>query len=490
MIMKKYIILTTAIITSLFLKLSAQEIRKDSVFNDALKTQITYSVYLPKNWSPDKKYPQLYLTGYGPLQGNGLLIAAHINNFINNFPASIVVEIDLKMSNLLGYDYEKGNVNQKGIHFIQALQKQIIPQIKSKYGGSKFRAFIGQSYSATYTHYLYLNYPEIFNAYVLFNPESIGQSQMDFKLSDKNKQAKEPSLYYIGSSKNDVDRRKVYADTLFNRIRQLDTNIITIKKDNFEEADHNNIVNYAILPSLKFLFSRYQIQDSYHGGDLNLWFKNAIIKGKELYGEDFNPLTKESFYNILDFASQQNSIDFFTMIMEEGERNSVITSLNYFNAAYISNTTFKNNQLAEKYSKKSILQAKSDHEPFYQYQSSNWLAKKIYLKENRNFQLAWKTMTDLEHELKIPLVYYSLAELALEDKNKIDNGIKYIQSYFSSSLFTEFYTSLAPFEAGHVIYSKLLWKKGLKKQAKEELQKAIAINPNFTNALEWQKEMR
>lgn len=490
MIMKKITVLTIFMLATLLLKLSAQEIRKDSIFNDALNTQITYSVYLPKNWSPDKKYPQIYLVGYGPLEGNGLLIAGHINNFINHLPASIVVEIDLNMSNLMGYDYEKGSVNAKGIHFIQALQNQIIPHIKSKYAGSKFRAFIGQSYSATYTQYLYLNYPEIFNAYVLLNPESIGPSQMDFKLSVKNMQAKEPSLYYIGSSKNEVERRKVYADTLFTRIRQLDTNIMIIKKDNFEEADHNNIVNYALLPSLKFLFSRYQIQDSYHGGDLKLWFKNAIIIGKELYGEDFNPLTKESFYNMLDFAAKQKNMDFFSMIMEEGERNSIITSLNYFNAAYICNTDFKNSQLAEKYFKKSISQAKTDREPFYQYQSSKWLANEIYLKENKSFLLAWKTMIDLEKELKIPLVYYSLAELALEDKNKIDEGIKYIQTYFSSPLFNDFYKSVAPFESAHVIYSKLLWKKGLKKQANEELQKALAISPNFKGALEWQKLMK
>ncbi|MGO4875657.1 hypothetical protein ACEN2P_03580 [Pedobacter psychrotolerans] len=49
-----------------------------------VKDSIKYNVWLPRDYTPAERYPSLYINNYGALSYNGMLAAAHINNFVNS----------------------------------------------------------------------------------------------------------------------------------------------------------------------------------------------------------------------------------------------------------------------------------------------------------------------------------------------------------------------------------------------------------------------
>src|SRR5579859_3782091 len=181
--MKTIVALMTGMVFSL--SCLAQEVVHRTFFSQALKDSIRYDVWLPRDWNINGHYPSVYMNSYGALGGgNGMLVAANLNNFINQFPSSIVIDIQSGQMDKMGYSYTTGEVNTTGLRFIASLEHELIPQIEANYKATRFRAFIGHSFSSSYANYLFLHKPGLFNAYLLFTPEKIDREQPPFTIDD------------------------------------------------------------------------------------------------------------------------------------------------------------------------------------------------------------------------------------------------------------------------------------------------------------------
>lgn len=239
--------------------LSAQTLKKGSIFSSALKDSVGYHVWLPEGWNEEQQYPVILMYNYGAL--NEKLLASTVNYYANHLreiPNSIVVNLLVDM-NSIGYNYENGNLTAKGKALVNALKNEILPDISKIYHGSSFRAYVGQSYAASYANNLFLNHPGIFNAYILMAPEQIKTNEPPFELNEQAVRYynQHPVCYFLADGGKDIDRRRTYSKTIFSKISVLDSTILRRKLQHFPDADHNNIVAHALPSALEFLYGSY-----------------------------------------------------------------------------------------------------------------------------------------------------------------------------------------------------------------------------------------
>ncbi|RZJ83099.1 MAG: hypothetical protein EOO20_23420, partial [Chryseobacterium sp.] len=239
--------------------LFSQKIVEGNFVSKFTQDTVKYKVYVPRKWTSNGRYPSIYINQYGALAENGMLVAAEINNWVNRFPETVVIEIISGDMKNIDFNYESEDVGERGRNFIKSLKDELIPTIEKNFKTTRFRGLMGQSYSASYLNYLFVNEPGIFNAYVSFSPEKIEGGKSKFTVSPalQHYYNQNPTMFYIAAAGGDLDRRKNYALDMKKTVSILDSVNFRFKYELFDQADHNSIVSFATLPSLKFIFGIY-----------------------------------------------------------------------------------------------------------------------------------------------------------------------------------------------------------------------------------------
>lgn len=180
----------TLIFVTLALVSFAQKEVNEKLYSKFINDTMRFSVWLPKDWTANQKYTTIYTSNYGASDAeyiaNQISYLKKLN--ITQIPCTIVVNILANMDQI-GYNYETGLLTLRGLGLVDCIKTEIIPAIERKYKASKFRAYIGQSYAATYGNSLFLHQPDIFNAYILMAPEKLAPQQPRFELDEKTSEA-------------------------------------------------------------------------------------------------------------------------------------------------------------------------------------------------------------------------------------------------------------------------------------------------------------
>ena len=162
----------------------SQEKVNKTIYSQYLRDSINCTIWLPEGWSANGAYTAIYTFSYG--SSDAEFIAGQIHYLrglnISDLPPVIVVNIQADM-NVMGYNYETGLLTPKGAKTADCIKNEIIPLVEAKYGASRFRTYIGQSYGASYGHYLFLYEPALFSAYILMSPERIAPLQPPFEIT-------------------------------------------------------------------------------------------------------------------------------------------------------------------------------------------------------------------------------------------------------------------------------------------------------------------
>ena len=120
------------------------------------------NIYVPENYSPDKKYPVIYLT-----DGSGTNFPA-VKGYVSAFsqpnfkliPQSIVVGVVHKSRN--EELYNQGN----GKYFTEYLLNEVVSYIDSTYNTSGFNVMIGHSNGAEFNHTLLVKEDNPFRGFI------------------------------------------------------------------------------------------------------------------------------------------------------------------------------------------------------------------------------------------------------------------------------------------------------------------------------------
>jgi predicted alpha/beta superfamily hydrolase len=199
--MKRHVLISICIYLFSFLVnspyLVAQE-KNDSLYSVILKEKRFLQVYLPDNYSTDKKYDVLYLLD-GEMLSRFVAPIALFSEENELMPQVIIIGIKNNYwydTNLNSRDRDflpkkvDGSPLSGGAdNFIQFLKEELIPYIQAKYSTTENKILFGHSYGGMFTIYTFLTNPQIFNSYIASDPALWWNEGYVLKLAERNIQS-------------------------------------------------------------------------------------------------------------------------------------------------------------------------------------------------------------------------------------------------------------------------------------------------------------
>lgn len=481
------------VLTCLTIECYGQQLIKKKFFSKTISDTVKYSVWLPRDWSKNKKYLGIYMNSYGALRNNAMLVAANIFNYINNFPDCVVIEIESGNISNMDYDYVTSKVNDKGEQFISVLKTELFPIIEGEFNTSGFRTFVGHSYSSTYGNYLLFTYPKLFNSYILFAPERLEETIGSVEISNKLIEfiRKNHISYFLSVAGTDLPRRKAYGEDIRNKLATIEDPNFRFKMKVYGEADHNDIISWGLLDALKFIFEDYLIKpDSENIEDVGLWFHKKKEKILEIYGIPVQKNSNIQSTLLTLAAKQKNSVAMDSLAKYFQSDSSTQNSLMLFNTAYTYLNDFNNIKCATEYFLRSIRSANEANKPSEAFRAYYRLSKDLLWGQQGDLEGAWKLMEEAYLKTNSSIAKYQMGWLASESGQRTDQGIKALKYFLENQISTMPEKIAFSEESANLLLAKCYYKNNDLKNAKHYLSKSISKNPKFQPALKWKFEIK
>lgn len=205
----------------------------DSINSEILKEQRNLWIHLPINYSPEKKYPVVYLLDaevqfYSVV---GLINHLSYSNGNTVCPEMIVVGIpntnrtrDLTPYKPYPIDpfipVDMVEQSGGGENFISFIENEVIPYVESNYATVPYRMFIGHSFGGLTVLHTILHHSELFNSYIAIDPTSnweYGRLLKEFKDAFASDKLFDDIDMFIGIANLEIDEdiNEVLKDSSF-----------------------------------------------------------------------------------------------------------------------------------------------------------------------------------------------------------------------------------------------------------------------------------
>lgn len=375
------------------------------------------NIYVPENYSPDKKYPVIYLT-----DGSGTNFPA-VKGYVTAFsqpnfklvPPSIVVGVVHKSRNEELYD--EGN----GQYFTQYLLNEVVPYIDATYNTSGFNVMVGHSNGAEFNHTLLVREDNPFRGFISLSTSFIETEDIRDSLpSFFNNYTGKKMYYFVANGTYDAPDRLQYGLT-FDSLYQKNTNPRIDFKSQTYKANHQTIVPLGLYDGLQFIFRDYSDLDVYP--TIYDYAQNYLKNVKENYGLE-GQITRdelEGYYMQLLKTKSKKDYEFMLKFANEnrvfdgGPLDPVNTANGYFMVdAYPE---------AIKYFNQALDEIETIHPQLF-YANALYAATRAYKAEGK---VAEGIIFLEKAREKIPEYFslgftYHIAKLSLENKVEIQKG--------------------------------------------------------------------
>ena len=410
---------------------------KEAVFCKELNDTLLFNVWLPYGYEKgNQEYPVIYFHDYGSLSNYGMNVAAELNKRGQKFPKSIVIEFtgfttSKDNTEHIDFNFYQQGLSAKGENYLHALVNDIFPFVKKEFKTSDFKTYLGHSYYASYASLLFTNYPEIFDAYILFAPESISEFQENFTL-DPEKHDYTDKFFFVTTGMMDIPKRVALNKVITSKVGSLKN--IYFDSQIEELADHNAIVDYGLNKSLKFLYHQYFQISHLDSADLTRSYQKEVNRVKKIYKiKSSSPA--ERYYELYSLGAQYKDKGFIEYLLAN-ESNLSNDPLDLFNIGYIFIDTFKDRESAIKYYRQSIAVSVSKKAPKQAFNAYSWLGS-LYSDE-KNYKKSFSILQEGYQINGSYMLLYQAARLAEHDKSLKINSKQYlidiIKNYHGSDL--------------------------------------------------------
>lgn len=161
-------------------------------------------------------------------------------------------------------DFEGGDAEYKGLaaltggseKFKEFIEKELIPYIDRSYRTTKERALSGHSQGGLFTTWMMLNYPSIFEKYIILGPSLwVEKGQLIKEAHKLNASAEITAYFAVGSLEHDANRSMVEEVKLFYSGLPKNTGFKS-KLEIIDDENHVSMVPAALTKGFKFLFGK------------------------------------------------------------------------------------------------------------------------------------------------------------------------------------------------------------------------------------------
>ncbi|UGU17982.1 hypothetical protein LS482_08880 [Sinomicrobium kalidii] len=314
--------------------------------SDILQEEREIQIFLPADYTKNsKKYPVLYVIDAQRYFLNGIVFQQNLA-WREIAPEFIVVGINtdaVKRRNLFYKESSK---------FIRFLEKELIPDINTKYRTLDERIYFGWEMAAGLGIQLFANKPYLFNGFLLASPTHISRDRLEMvsKMLKQNAQDDLKLYATLGTVENWATESMSSLDSIFQKhpVKNIKWNYNLSDKEN-----HYTTPLTTINEGLKLFFSDYgpirfySIKEFLDFGGIESLKKHYQTRGKKYHiSEDIHSDTKH--YLLLQ-AHKENNFKIFEELMPEIDGKTFIK--NYYRQARwfrrFSGFYLDNNRLAD-----------------------------------------------------------------------------------------------------------------------------------------------
>jgi predicted alpha/beta superfamily hydrolase len=161
-------------------------------------------------------------------------------------------------------DFESRDHEYKGLSdctggsrkFKDFIEKELIPYINDSYRTSNERALFGHSQGELFVTWMMLNYPQIFEKYIILSPSVwIEKSQMMTQFRRLNHSEKVKAYFAVGSLEQDT-RGSMVSDLELFYTALPNSKLFESKFQIIEGENHVSMVPEGLIKGLKYLFGK------------------------------------------------------------------------------------------------------------------------------------------------------------------------------------------------------------------------------------------
>ena len=230
-------------------------------FNSALlNTERYLKIYVPDSYAanPNNTYPVAIVLDaeylFDIYVANAKVFAAE-----KNAPEQIVVGIfqnqEGERTNDCDFSVDTGLPTEESTRFYGFIRQELINFIDDNYRTSLFKTIVGNTLTANFANYFFLEPNHIFNAYILINPTT--HISMPEKLEAKSQSLTDQVFYYLCNSNNNNADNKKEINNINNLLKLSEVESFHYKFENFENSSKPAMIGQAIPSAMDMIFGLF-----------------------------------------------------------------------------------------------------------------------------------------------------------------------------------------------------------------------------------------
>ena len=225
-----------------------------------LNTERILKIYLPESYEESKEstYPVAVVFDAEVLfdiyVANSKLFAAR-----DKAPEQIVVGIlqnqDEERYADSDYSVDTGLPNQDSSKFYGFVRDELIPYIDDNYRTSLFKSIIGNTITANFANYFFIESSPVFNAFINVNPSYA--PNMHEKLELKSQSLDSDYFYYLSTGSYNTEKRIKGINEVNNLLKLSENDKFNYKFDDFSSSTKTASIGQSISSSMGFIFELF-----------------------------------------------------------------------------------------------------------------------------------------------------------------------------------------------------------------------------------------
>jgi len=225
-----------------------------------LNTNRIVKIYLPPSYEENKEstYPVTLVFDaeylFDLYVANSKLFASK-----NKAPEQIIVGIyqnqeDERYTDC-DYSVDTGLPNKESTKFYGFIQNELIGYIEDNYRTSLFKTIVGNTITANFINYFFLEKDPVFNAYININPSYA--PNLNERLELKSQSLESDFYYYLCSGNYNKEKKRKPINEVHNLLKLSDNEHFNYKFDDFSNSTKTASIGQAIPSAMGLIFELY-----------------------------------------------------------------------------------------------------------------------------------------------------------------------------------------------------------------------------------------
>lgn len=257
-LMKKF-----ALILCFFLSISlfSQQIINHTIDSYELDEKRDVRIYLPESYDEDteRQYPVTVVLDaeyiFDVYVGNAILFAQK-----DKAPEQIIIGINQNYNDMrykdCAFDKNTSYPTGKGEYFYRFIRSEVLAYLEENYRVSPFRTIVGNTLTANFTNYFFIEDSPGFNAFININP-NYAPDMSSLLVSNAQNVSKNSYYYYLNGGDYISEKRAKNIAATHSQLAGINNEKFNYKYDDLSGATSVSSIGQAIPRALAFIFDIY-----------------------------------------------------------------------------------------------------------------------------------------------------------------------------------------------------------------------------------------